>query len=764
MVLQLFYAYSHSLLFFSHFCVRLSYFSCVWIGVVYSVMDGTPDRIGATPPPRFAALAHTPNAPPPRRQEELSPALISLAVQDVDEHASLEEAISKLAEVACCSEHAARRSLSRAKNNFDAALDDVMAQRGTVVLMLCFCGTQEDYFRRVFTDLGAKSELDFVRIPITPYFVKFEEFAPYARTQNWDEFYIDVVEGGAFDKPTFLEGHRLGGVVGVISAADSAVPLADYISEKLFGDPMSHSLGNPFVSHRLRQYKSEMHDRLRDRGLSSIRSLKVRTADDARSFADELFCEGLSVIVKPAAGAGSEFVTLCCTWSQVVDAFAVAAGLETTQHVSTEWMVVQEYIDGPEYVVDTVSLRSIHVVTDVWRSAKIPVVCRSNRLRSSVEKELLSQGVVRPMFTTTSLLYDRLDFVPHISEDPSDEVRRVVDYTFLALDALEHINGCAHCELRIRSNGEPVLIELNSRMQGDVPRSTSLVGYDQYTVVASAAHIVANQLAGIDGPRPLTSVAPTVYAAADRRMDNDERPVTRAVVFLQVTEDGFVAEPGRKYLTQLRTFVNFTRSVMSTAAAPGFINRARKTTDLYTCPAAIVLEGSASAIEDDIATIRLMENGYATASGWMQVVGCAATAMQRMKQARERRRVLDQAIALKSAAPSDEMFGSASDESSRESSTSPSLDAVISDDLTGEGIAAMPLGDLEQALRPLSRGRLEDLSHQIGVVSQRAYAHATNMNREAKAFLARMAPPPLFITAAEWGVIIEASCGGVLGS
>jgi biotin carboxylase len=99
-------------------------------------------------------------------------------------------------------------------------------------------------------------------------------------------------------------------------------------------------------------------------------------------------------------------------------------------------VLVQEYIDGDEYVVNTVSCRGVHKVTGVMVYKKI----------------LLPE--MAPLYYTMST------FSPE-----SDEARQVIDYTLKALDAIGVEYGPVHSEIMIDEKG-PVLIEANCRLCG----------------------------------------------------------------------------------------------------------------------------------------------------------------------------------------------------------------------------------------------------------------------------------------------------------
>nr|CCC95368.1 unnamed protein product [Trypanosoma congolense IL3000] len=387
-------------------------------------------------------------------------------------------------------------------------------------------------------------------------------------------------------------------------------------------------LGNDLsTSKSLRQNKDSMQRALRDHGLAHIRGLSGYDVEEMKGLMRKEDIP-FPVIVKPVSGAGSEFVTLCYDENDIDVAFAVSQGVQTTQHTDAFHMLLQEYIDGPEYVVNVVSYMGVHVVSDLWKSWKYPRTVTSSRIRPSVEKKLLKsfkmygQGRMPVDYETTVLLYDRIEFVHDLAKLPEDsEERRVVAYTLRCLDALKMKQGCSHCEVRVDyrpksvNRGQPVLIELNARMLGDVPRATSFVGYDQYQLMMylllSAVSIREDELSRREGGtqaglQVCRNALP--WPPAPQLYNSLTTAVTRHVVFVHVEEVSYLCIPGFRAIQKLPTFKNLTRNSSMERIKPGVMLSVCKTFDLLTSPGAIVMEGAAEDIQRDAAYIRHVEN------------------------------------------------------------------------------------------------------------------------------------------------------------
>lgn len=150
-----------------------------------------------------------------------------------------------------------------------------------------------------------------------------------------------------------------------------------------------------------------------------------------------------TVVVKPAASAGTDSVTVCRTTTDTD--MAVKRILTSTNVYGRENVgaVVQEYLPGTEYMINTVSVEGTHATIEVWRS----------------DKKLLGANPV----------YDR-----QVLEDPSNpHISAITDYVFSVLTALGVCWGASHSEVIMTSRG-PLLLETATRLPGGADPSLSL--------------------------------------------------------------------------------------------------------------------------------------------------------------------------------------------------------------------------------------------------------------------------------------------------
>ena len=205
----------------------------------------------------------------------------------------------------------------------------------------------------------------------------------------------------------------------VLSLTESGLLPAAAAAERL-GLP-----GNALRTVRLLQDKREMRALLNARGLSPVRTAAPRDAAELAGFCG---ATGGPVILKPAAGSGSEAVFRVGTPADAEDAWARFTEAGGTGPVA------EEYLDGPEISVETFTHDGTHTVVtmtdkDVWPSFVEAGHTVPSRLPADVREE-------------TAVL-----------------VR-----AFLGAVGLRE--GPAHTEVKITSGG-PRIIESHNRIGGD---------------------------------------------------------------------------------------------------------------------------------------------------------------------------------------------------------------------------------------------------------------------------------------------------------
>ncbi|OIJ93030.1 hypothetical protein BIV25_26035 [Streptomyces sp. MUSC 14] len=340
------------------------------------------------------------------------------------------------------------------------------------------------------------------------------------------------------------------GVHRVVAGTESGVLLADRLNELL------RLPGNRPESADARRDKPAMARALRAAGLAAAEDVSVSDPDEGVAwFAGR---PGGRVVVKPPSSAGSDNVWVCGTAAEVAAACRTVLDAPNFFGEPNGVALVQDYLDGEEYLVNSVSRDGDHRVVEVWRSVRLPG-------------------------PDGACLYD---FQEPLSYD-APGVAAVVSYVRQVLDALGVRNGAGHSELRVTAAG-PVLLETGARLCGGVLPDVSL------------------KYAGMSQVRLLTLslLDPAGFAAFEESAVRWSKAV-RWVSLISDRAGGAASDTWREKLRRLETF----DGLVSRVSAGGTVAR---TVDLATSPGFVYLAAdSARAVREDYERLRSLEpNGF----------------------------------------------------------------------------------------------------------------------------------------------------------
>ncbi len=221
---------------------------------------------------------------------------------------------------------------------------------------------------------------------------------------------------------------RRAGITHIVGCVDPSI---------VYADALCAQVGLPFNGLRksaARRDKSLMGRMVAEAGLRIPLQLESDNIDTIQAWAHS---NGFPVVVKPVESGGSDNVHLCADADAVASAFAAICGQRNLMGAMNSAALVQEYIDGDEYVVDFVSFAGKHVPIDCFRYQKGPHNGRA-------------------------FIYEKEYYLP--ATDPI--ARRAFDFATQALDALDFRIGASHMELKINSRGEMIFIEVGPRLSG----------------------------------------------------------------------------------------------------------------------------------------------------------------------------------------------------------------------------------------------------------------------------------------------------------
>jgi Carbamoyl-phosphate synthase L chain, ATP binding domain len=337
---------------------------------------------------------------------------------------------------------------------------------------------------------------------------------------------------------------RLGGVSGVLAGDEVAVPLAEDVAWRL-GLP-----GNDPATSWRRRDKGLMSEALAAAGLSHPATVRANTLDSALGSADAM---GWPVVLKPPASCAADGFALCQDAAELAAAWQRTYQQQTVLGDRNDALIVQEYLPGGQYTVNTVTCQGRHLVTDAW-----------------AERRLLLPG--------GGMACDRSDLI-----SPAHPIyAQLVAYTRAVLDALEITWGPGHTETRLDAGGQPQLIDCAARLPGYYPQPllTEMLGLSQL----GAAVLAATDSAAL--------------AAQRRNPLAPQGGLTQ--LWLIVPDDGVGLDGG--VLDQMAALPGVREPFGHLTAG-----LARRTTDLISAVGGFNLAGPAEVVEAAARTIRQLE-------------------------------------------------------------------------------------------------------------------------------------------------------------
>ncbi len=235
-----------------------------------------------------------------------------------------------------------------------------------------------------------------------------------------DCFYpISIVE-----KEAILEECRRIQPDGICSiASDLAAITVNYVAEEL-GLPCN---GTAFTEIQTNKYA--MRSALAEAGLPCPLFIQ---ADGDTDFENELKDFTFPVIVKPTDRSGSRNIMKLESIEGISQAVEEACA-SSFEHKA----IVEEYLEGDEYSVETISYHGKHHFLAVTKKY------------TTGAPHFIETGHEQP------------------SDLPPETIARVQEMVFRALDALHVENSAGHTEFRVNDNGEIRIIEIGARMGGD---------------------------------------------------------------------------------------------------------------------------------------------------------------------------------------------------------------------------------------------------------------------------------------------------------
>jgi len=238
-------------------------------------------------------------------------------------------------------------------------------------------------------------------------------------------------------------------ILAVVPGCETGVELADALAARL---GLTH---NDVSLSKMRRNKFLMGEQIRKSGVRSVQQIRGSSWKDVEQFVMDYPSTPYRLIVKPEQSAGTDSVYLCTTPQEVQSRFEQILGKSNILGQINEGVLVQEFLDGIEYVVDTVSSNGHHKVVALWEYDK----------REANGKRFI---------------YHSIRFM----DGREPRAAELMSYMLKVLDALAIHHGPAHGEVMYTADG-PVLVEVGARPHGGegswspIPRKC--LGYDVCT-------------------------------------------------------------------------------------------------------------------------------------------------------------------------------------------------------------------------------------------------------------------------------------------
>ncbi|MBH0244589.1 ATP-grasp domain-containing protein [Streptomyces cavourensis] len=280
--------------------------------------------------------------------------------------------------------------------------------------------------------------------------------------------------------------------------------------------------------------KRAMRARLSEAGVDSTAGVRVSGVEELRTFVRRY---GLPCVVKPVSNSGSAGITKVTDESGLAEAYARAAS--SYEGLADAGVLVEEFLDGPQFSVEAVSEAGEHQVVAITAKFSDPA-------------SFVELGHVTPARLT-------------------DEVRdEVHTYVGAVLDALGVEFGPTHSEICLTEKG-PRLIETHVRMGGDeIPalvRDATGVDVDECAARQTLGEsVLPNVRATLAENRPAPCSAVWFAALESTGVLDRVGRLDEARSLPGVTEVRLLAKPGAEVggLTSSDSRVAFARALADT--------------------------------------------------------------------------------------------------------------------------------------------------------------------------------------------------------
>lgn len=214
----------------------------------------------------------------------------------------------------------------------------------------------------------------------------------------------------------------------VIPGSERGVVLANKLAYDL------DLLGNPIANIEAMTLKHKMQKKIARAGLRNIRGKRISSIEEAVNYFEVKPFD--KVVLKPIYDSNSSNVYICSNKEEIVENVEKLLTKKDMFGKDITELIIQEYIDGEEYIINTVSNNGIHRITTIWKYNKV----------------FKSDG---------TCVYDSVESINDLSIGEAE----LIEYAYDVNDAIGIKYGAVNGEYIIDENG-PVLVEVNCHPMG----------------------------------------------------------------------------------------------------------------------------------------------------------------------------------------------------------------------------------------------------------------------------------------------------------
>lgn len=217
----------------------------------------------------------------------------------------------------------------------------------------------------------------------------------------------------------------------ILTGCESGVELTDRITPLVLPE-----MANVATKAAARRHKGEMANVIKAAGIPSMSQICTSSADDVEQWIEQEGLAGRDLVIKPPKSASTDGVVKVPGGREWRKIFTNVLGSENRLGINNDTLMVQEFLQGTEYAVDTASYEGRHAISSI---------CRYKKTENG------------PFMA----VYDAMDWV---SPD-FDRARELREYATLVLEAVGMRYGTSHVEIMLTEAG-PRLIEVGARPHG----------------------------------------------------------------------------------------------------------------------------------------------------------------------------------------------------------------------------------------------------------------------------------------------------------